>query len=365
MSAERTQEIEEAASGWLIRRDSGAWTEGDQSRFDAWLATSTLHRVAYLRLEAAWEDAERLKALGAGIAGESPPPRGEWNLSPFFDSRDHKALPIGPVEEEGTLGGDPESVRAPPSVSLNGAAVAAESRRKYRIGYFAIAASLVLAVGGGSYRRLLPAGERYSTPIGGVTAVGIPDGSKVTLNTDTEIRVSLTQTERLVDLKRGEAFFDVAKDPRRPFVVNAGGKRVIAVGTQFSVRRDARDVEIVVTEGQVRVEDGGETVLSAGSVARAGDAGVLVQRKSVPQAHEILSWRIGILMFRDESLGEAVAEFNRYNTRKIVIADSKVANLRIEGNFRATNVDAFVRLLESGFPVHARTEENQVLLTAN
>jgi transmembrane sensor len=377
MSTERTQEIEDAASDWLIRRDSGAWTHEDQACFEDWLAGSTLHRVAFLRLERTWEDAARLKALGAGVRDELPPPRGRWNLSPFFESRDQAVEPehgeptlVAETREdnddpEDTLL-DGETLNAGVSEPIRAPATGeARSRRPFRIGTLSLAASLLLAVGVGAYVWVVPEGGRYATPIGGVASVAMTDGSRVTLNTDTEIRVSLTLTERRVDLRRGEAFFEVAKDPKRPFVVSAGGKRVIAVGTQFSVRRDAEDVEVVVTEGKVRVEDAGETVLTPGSIAHAGDAGVLVQRKTIPEAQEHLSWRTGVLMFRDETLGEAVAEFNRYNVRQIVIADPKVADLRIEGNFRATNVDAFVRLLESGFPVHAHTEDNRVLLTSN
>jgi transmembrane sensor len=201
------------------------------------------------------------------------------------------------------------------------------------------------------------------------------DGSKVTLNTDSQIRIALTDTERRVELKRGEAFFEVSKDPNRPFIVRAGSQRVIAVGTKFSVRREGDDIEVVVTEGKVRVEgstagqgsrtDGSANVfLTPGSIARAGEAGVLVQRKTLPEAEEQLSWRTGVLMFRDESLQQAVTEFNRYNERKIVIQDPAVASLKIEGNFRATNVEAFVRLLESGFPVRADSQPGQIVLMA-
>jgi transmembrane sensor len=199
------------------------------------------------------------------------------------------------------------------------------------------------------------------------------DGSKVTLNTDSQIRISLTDTERRVELGHGEAYFEVSKDPNRPFIVRAGSKRVIAVGTKFSVRREGDDIEVVVTEGKVRLEDsaGGresradgsaDVFLTPGSVARADEAGVLVQRMTLPEAEEQLSWRTGVLMFRDQSLQEAVAEFNRYNERKIVIEDPAVASLKIEGNFRATNLEAFVRLLESGFPVRAELKPDQIVL---
>ena len=354
VSTERANEIEEAASEWLIRRDSQNWTEADQLRFDEWFNASTLNRVAYLRLELAWEDAARLKALGAGIRDDQPPPRGQWNLTPFFEQRQP-------------------------------ASSATRKTFRHRRTFFAIAATILLAVGIGAYVALAPSGTRYTTPVGEIASVPMRDGSKVTLNTDSQIRVTLTDSERRVDLKYGEAFFEVSKDPKRPFVVNAGGKRVVAVGTQFSVRRDDNDIQVVVTEGKVRVEDtssrlrvrgegpGGEAsrqdgsadvFLTPGSVAHAGDAGVLVQRKTLSEAEQQLSWRVGVLMFRDQSLSDAIAEFNRYNVQKIVIGDPAVAALKIEGNFRATNVDAFVRLLESGFPVRATVEQDRILLTS-
>src|SRR5438034_9365577 len=87
VSTERANEIEEAASEWLIRRDSQNWTEADQLRFDEWFNASTLNRVAYLRLELAWEDAARLKALGACILDDQPPPRAQCNLNPFLEQR--------------------------------------------------------------------------------------------------------------------------------------------------------------------------------------------------------------------------------------------------------------------------------------
>ena len=83
MGTERTHEIDAVASDWLIRRESGAWSADDQARLNNWLNASTLNRVAFLRLELAWEDAARLKALGAGVPGDRPPPPGRWNLTPF------------------------------------------------------------------------------------------------------------------------------------------------------------------------------------------------------------------------------------------------------------------------------------------
>jgi transmembrane sensor len=357
MGTERTKQIDAAASAWLIRRDSESWSAEDQAGLEQWLNAATLNRVAFLRLELAWEDAARLKALGAGISGDAPPPPGHWNLTPFFDATAPESRP-----EEGSL--RTAEVRDSGAVRLG--------RRWLQ---FAAVAALLLVVGGAAYLGLAPAGELYATPIGGLASVPMADGSQVTLNTDSQIRIALTDTERRVELGHGEAFFEVSKDAARPFIVRAGNKRVIAVGTKFSVRREGNEVQVVVTEGKVRVEDGApahgyrndgsaDVFLTPGSIARADDSGVLVQRKTLPEAEQQLSWRAGVLMFRDQNLGDAAAEFNRYNVRKIVIRQAAVAALKIEGNFRATNVEAFVRLLESGFPVRAEPQANQIVVVS-
>jgi transmembrane sensor len=202
------------------------------------------------------------------------------------------------------------------------------------------------------------------------------DGSKVTLNTDSRIRVAVTQTERRVELQQGEAFFEVAKDPSRPFVVTVGEKRVIAVGTAFSVRRNGNEVRVAITDGRVRFEDAEQPpmapgtgvdekilTLPAGSIARATNAGVLVQRRPIPEIQSDLSWRTGYLIFHDMALADAIAEFNRYNVRKIFIDDPTVATIRVSGKFRSTQIEAFVRLLEEGFPVRAQSVGDRIVLT--
>lgn len=396
---ERTNEIEETASAWLIRRESGQWTQTDQARFEQWLDASTHNRVAFLRLELAWEESARLKALGAGMSGDQPPAPGQWNLTPFFDQhraatgvRNTPDISTGTedssdIPDAGTVSRAPApgTVAAVTDAPAPGTVARAFPRRTR---HFAIAASALLAVaaGFGTYQFWGGGSDRYHTPVGGLASVPMPDGSKVTLNTASEIRVAVNENQRHIELRRGEAFFDVAKDPNRPFVVEAGNKRVVAVGTKFSVRRNGESIEVVVTEGKVRVEDASRplrsnavealgsatprpvtddvVLLTPGTIAYADEAGVLVQRKSLLEAETHLSWRSGVLMFREQSLADAVAEFNRYNERKVVIADPAVAALKVEGNFRANNVEAFVRLLESGFPVRASAEEDRIVLSS-
>ncbi len=348
MSKDRTNNIEQTASEWLIRRDSGQWTQADQALFEQWLDESTLNRVTYLRLELAWEESARLKALGAGVADDLPPPPGRWNVNSLFFHQ-HKNEP---------------------AANRRGLSL-------FRGKRIAAAASALLAVAAFGAYQLRPNGdERFTTQVGGLEKVPMLDGSKITLNTNSEVSVALTEDARRIDLERGEAFFEVAHDPERPFIVEVGGKRVVAVGTKFSVRRNGHSVEVVVTEGTVRMEGveasgsaasrgATESVfIIAGEGACSNDTGCLVQRMSGEAAKTRLSWREGVLSFRNMPLAEAVAEFNRYNVRKITIADPGVAVMRVEGNFRPTNVQAFVRLLESGFPIRASVSEESIVLGA-
>lgn len=349
MDKESTAQIEQAAGNWLARRDAGTPSPEEQRRFEAWMNRSTLHRVAYLRLEKTWEDARRLKALGAGTQSDLPPPPESWNLSPFFKRHDQVG---GRVRAWGT------------------------GAHRIQVARRALLASCVLAIASAAAWLAWPLGHSYETPVGGIASVPITDGSQVTLNTNSEIRVTMSETERLVDLKQGEAFFEVAKDPERPFVVRVGDRRVVAVGTKFSVRRDMRssegDIQVIVTEGVVRVEfaddQGVENAavhrLTAGAVAHANRDGLIVQRRKVSEAEEQLSWRSGVLIFRDVTLAEAAAEFNRYSERKIRIDDPRVGELLIAGNFRATNVDALLRLLERGYPIRVRDEGQEIALSA-
>ncbi len=355
-----SREIEHVAAAWLARRDAGGWSERDRLQLDAWLEASVAHRVAFLRLEAAWRQSDRLKALGAGVPAGVVPARGSWAAPPFGNAEGHADEP---AHSRHAHAGAEAHRRRPPRQR--------GSRHLFR--YLATAAMLALVVSLALGWRHYTAVEQssYRTAIGDLQEVPLADGSTAILSSDSWLQVTLSHGERHVDLQRGEAFFAVAKDPARPFVVSAGGRRVTAVGTRFSVRRDANDLRVVVTQGLVRLESdrqpGGHrqptTLLPAGSVALASDAGVVVQSGSVQQAEEYLTWRSGFVNFHDMPLAAAAAEFNRYNTHKIVIGDASVGAMRVGGNFRWSNTDAFVRLLAQGFPIKTRRQGGDIVLT--
>lgn len=341
MLMKRANQIEQEAADWVARRDARAWTDVDQAAFDEWLAVSPIHKVEFLRMEYAWEESLRLKALGAGVQSMKAPRPGRWVLSALI---------------RGGVAG--RSSRTP----------AAPAMRRLRVP-MALAATILICVAATAWITSSYYAGRHSTTVGQLSQIAMADGSQVTLNTDTVVRVVVNAKERRVELERGEAFFKVAKDPSRPFIVTAGERRVIAVGTQFSVRREGTDAQIVVTEGTVRIETGEAASVSqapslpAGSVAHASQAGTSIQSRPLAQAEELLSWRTGILVLHDMTLAEAAVEFNRYNSRKIVIRDPLIGAMHISGSFRATNAEAFARLLERGYPLQVDTRDADITLT--
>jgi transmembrane sensor len=346
----RTQ-IEETAARWVARRDRKDLSQADEQELAAWLQASIAHRVAFIRLDSMWREANRLKALGAGVGAGVVPAPGEWQRSPFLG----KKVPQGRPVTVQTASGKP---RNRPVVRLR-----------------VLAASvLVGAIAVGTAWMMKSAGPAYQTHVGSIEGVTLADGSRVLLNTDSKIRVEISATERRIQLNRGEAFFDVAKEPTRPFVVVAGEQRVVAVGTKFSVRRfehRSDEVQVVVTEGRVRMEPPTSAVklppvtVAAGNIARGSGAGVLLDAEPERPVDEYLTWRTGFLMFRATPLAEAAAEFNRYNATKIVIDDAAVGAVRIGGNFRSDNVEVFVRLVERSFPVRVERHGERIVLTAN
>ena len=311
------RQVEAEAAAWLARRDGPAWQPSDEAELSQWIAASTAHRVAYLRLQSVWDKADRLRALGPeSLVGDVP--GGESTA---------------PAE-----------------------AGAALRRRPMRL-CAAAAAALVAAT---SLWFGLRAGEQYATPVGGFERIPLADGSHVELNTDTELELAYSDSVRRIELDKGEAFFKVAKDQSRPFVVVAGRFRVVAVGTAFSVRVDSDEVAVVVSEGKVRVEQPGArsapvapVLVAAGQVADAQPASTVVTPVSAAEVERQLGWRDGLLIFERRPLRDVAAEFNRYNQRQLVVADPAIADVMVGGTFRATNLDGFLRLLELGFDIKA------------
>jgi transmembrane sensor len=224
----------------------------------------------------------------------------------------------------------------------------------------ALAASILLAVvwvGLHSWPVSVPQqhADTFDTDIGGHRIVALVDGSHIEMNTATRLRTLISDRRRDVWLDRGEAFFEVAHIEGRLFVVHAGPRTITVVGTQFSVRRDMDKVTVAVLKGRVRVEDpmrgesSATTTVTPGDVAIGEGSSTLVTSKPITAIEDKLTWRDGRLVFAATSLAEVADEFNRYNHRRLVISDPAVAAIRISGTFKASNVEAFVRLLKQAY----------------
>jgi transmembrane sensor len=322
----RAADIEQRAATWLIRREEDRWSDADEAAFTEWLQSDHAHKAAYWRLEHGWRAADRIAALGA-----SPADTGRAD----FRDRRRAWLPA------------------------------------------ALAASLLLLAFGLSTRMLdVSFGARSPHPVGIETALGarkvidLSDGSRIELNTSTAVRAEVGEGRRAVWLDRGEAFFDIAKRNGEPFVVYAGPRTITVLGTRFSVRRAGQSVVVAVVEGRVRIEDSSvsapirSAVISAGDVAVADGPSTLIATKSDEQVQDRLAWRQNMLVFDNITLADAAAEFNRYNSRKLVIEDPATAQIRIGGTFQTRNVDAFVRLLQQAYGLDVEQESGSVKISA-
>jgi len=222
----------------------------------------------------------------------------------------------------------------------------------------------------------------YSTDVGEQKPITLADGSRVLLNTDSRIQVNYSAQQREVFLLRGEAYFEVAHNAERPFLVYAGANMVRAVGTAFTVYLKKQDIEVVVTEGIVELSamangSGGRTAknlikpaikladIKAGQSADFNQEVESIQPVMPLEIKRKLSWREGILAFSGEPLEQVVAEISRYTPVTIVISDPAIRNVRIGGYFKVGATDALLEALETSFGVRVnRVNDKLVYLAA-
>jgi transmembrane sensor len=196
----------------------------------------------------------------------------------------------------------------------------------------------------------------YETQVGEQRFVTLEDGSRVRLNTDSRFELRFSKRERRIDLDRGQAFFEVAHDRSRPFVVRIGNAQVTALGTRFDVRRENSDVRIVLAEGAVAVTDGNNPG-PAPQRLMSGQAITLAPgRAARPEPIDVdvaTAWTTGRTIFTDTPLEAAVAEVNRYTKRGILLDAPAFATAKVNGAFETGDVAAFVAAVTALFPLRA------------
>lgn len=344
---ETSSEIDDAAAAWAARVDRAPLSPEDEARLAAWIAGDPRRLGAYAKARAVLVRTDRAGALGP-----------DFNPDAFVPA------------DTAAMRSDTDIVPA-----------AVTRRRLLGVGGAAVAASLLAAVGVGTV--LLRNRAALATERGEIRRVPLEDGSIVTLNTATRLALSFDAAQREVQLIEGEALFEVAHQPGRPFFVQAGDMRVRAIGTAFSVRRMADErVKVLVSEGQVEV-------MRASSRTDAADAGprpvaspprpvrvsANMQALASPQVAAIatapvapdelerdLAWREGRIAFNGVTLAEAAAEFARYSDTRILIDDPVLARRTVTGLFAANNPLGFARALVLGMDLEAETGDGFVRL---
>lgn len=348
--------VAEQAGNWDARLRAPNCTDADRANFTQWVNEDPVHRAAFEELQAA----------------------------------------VATLRDEVSRA----DVRA-----LRDAALAMAHRLRRR--KYAVAASVCLffmTAGLISVSGELWAGSNYSTGIGQQSTVTLPDGSSVLLNASSKIKVLFSDERRYIKLVKGQALFRVAKNPRRPFIVRAGDREVVALGTSFDVRLEQHSVRVTLIEGKVSVERAsgrsdsvevkqapvrtaavrksmprtvspseevlltpGQQFVAALTPGSGTSSGVIEQSTSLVRAidvDKVTGWRNGRVFLEDMSLTEAVEEMNRHSQIKVVIDDPELRQVRVNGMFRAGEQDAFVAALEEYFPIGSSRREGEIVLTA-
>ncbi|MDR6529560.1 transmembrane sensor [Caulobacter rhizosphaerae] len=291
--------IDEEATTWVVRQSSGGLDEADQRAFETWYDLGPRHQGAYLRAQAIWLSLDKATV--------------QSNLRPEAPAR---------------------------------ARAAARPDRRAVL-YAGLAATAAAGVTGTVWLSRGGDAQAFTTTMGEVRKVPLSDRTIASLNSDSRVEVRMTPKLRRVILVSGEALFDVAKNPQRPFVVEAGEVFVRAVGTAFSVRRWATGADVLVTEGVVETWNaagaGHARRISAGERAFVSNRAEPIAVLSTPQEVERrLAWRDGNIVLDNQTLAEAVLEFNRYNRLKIVITDPELQSHRFVGQYRTDQPEQFV-----------------------
>jgi len=333
-----TPEIAAEAAVWIARLHGPSRTRQLEQEFRAWQASSPAHRAAFERCTDAWQDIPRI-----GLA----------------------------TAYEGLASGRAASARAGDGLR--------EAARRWITACAvagAVAAGVVVALQWHDQ-------NAYRTNVGEQRLVVLEDGSRMLLNTDTRLHVDFSASRRTVEVRSGEAFFEVAKDARRPFVVRIAGSEVVAVGTAFSVRyapaaHAAGELAVTLVEGRVNVQAAGRSgdMLAPEHPVwmKAGDrllldrppghaASGVVARLDRPNVERVLAWKRDEAVFDDTSLADAVDEMNRYNRTPIVLLDGLESDgLRVSGLYHTGDSAGFASAVAALHGLAVREEDGRLEL---
>lgn len=310
MSAQANPRVRAECREWLTLIQSGDASDVDRARFSAWLQADPQHERAYANLQSLWDELGELRQLA--------------DLEPVPPARAQTQR-------------EPRAWRASWAVAAGVAALALLllwSR-------FAAPPTQPIAAD-------VAFDQEYSTAIAEVHSISLPDGSTLTLGARSRATVSFTTDQRHVRLEQGEAFFSVAKDPSKPFYVDAGNATVRVVGTRFDVHRASGHVRIAVAEGVVAV-NGTDAPLTGGQQIDVLANGTLTAVDTIPDS-SIGAWRAGRLIYESATLDDIVADISRYRG-DVQLRSGDAGALRVTAGLRIDQIDQFLNGLPAILPV--------------
>lgn len=328
------EQMYEDASLWVARLDRGL-SEEETEALRRWLEVNPGHRDCLLEMAELWDRMDSLSIL-----------------SELFDP------PVGHQQRTRVMGRTVWAVAA-------------------SILALVFAVNLLLPLspwhapdsGNPSMSNLETSDTLYETGVGAHSTVNLPDGTKMLLNTNTQVSVTYSDRERLLVLNRGELHVEVAHDKQRPLRVQAGRNVVEAVGTAFNVYlKEDESFDVIVTEGRVRVKplqridsasglvDQSRELVRGQKLTVRDSQALDVEEVDTTLINDRLSWRDGNLVFRGETLREALKELSRYTPATFKVVDSRIKDVRIAGLYKAGDVDGLLLALKENFNIdHRRT----------
>ncbi len=345
--AEQAERRTEQACDWIAKLDRQLSAEEHQ-QLHLWLQQDPAHQAALLEVAAMWDKLDSLS-----------------RLADLFPQQQAKPVPATAQSRPWLLAACAACVMLLASWSWH--------------------AGLLWGPSVAGTGNVLVQQQSYQTRIGENRTIALPDGSTLILNTNSFATVRFSDKARLIELQRGELNIEVAHDQQRPLSVVAAGKVIQAVGTVFNVQVKSEQVDLIVTEGKVLVATAAITdlpqaepllarrlssqalAISTGERVKldaSGKAKEVVQKMAAPDIAASLSWQSGKLIFRGETLAEAISEIGRYTDVKFTLADDDaLRKVQVAGMFKTGDVDGLLAVFQHNFNIsHQKLADNTILL---
>lgn len=299
--------VHEQATFWVTRLHSGDCTDQERRDFEVWLAQSEVHRVAHREVEAFWNGLSRIEPLAA--------PQLAAARAYLRETR--------------------------------------QSRRALSKKRLAGILSVALITGFSPLGWSWLSTDIYRTAKGESAGIQLSDGSRIDLNTDTELSIQYTWTARSVKLERGEALFSVVHNPEKPFEVIAAGGRVQDIGTRFNIYRQADRVSVTVLEGEVSVaakQNATAQTLIPGQQISYDSTGQ-TSAIAYPDMSIATAWQKGQLVFKGQPLNSVLEQLGRYHDASLQVPDSRLQSLKVSGVFPTNNLSLALNTIAGALPI--------------